>query len=232
MPREGHDDVSRRHARQDEDFNPRAPRGARRILSAKLWPTNIFQSTCPARGTTIGPTDIFRLGIISIHVPREGHDPAPTLSGTSGRNFNPRAPRGARQHVIAAKCAYLRFQSTCPARGTTIKSYHARAYCCHFNPRAPRGARLHCRCQRSACSCISIHVPREGHDNNNIAGKVAAGDFNPRAPRGARLHTDKGTLSLAAYFNPRAPRGARQDGNQKMIEFVLFQSTCPARGTT
>ncbi len=34
----------------------------------------LFQSTCPARGTTIESLDGFRDPVISIHVPREGHD--------------------------------------------------------------------------------------------------------------------------------------------------------------
>ena len=33
-----------------------------------------FQSTCPARGTTLWMTIIAAMGGISIHVPREGHD--------------------------------------------------------------------------------------------------------------------------------------------------------------
>ena len=60
---------------QVNNFNPRAPRGAR-------------------LGVGVGYADF---GVISIHVPREGHDigsvsPPPIKS----LDFNPRAPRGAR----------------------------------------------------------------------------------------------------------------------------------------
>ena len=57
------------------------------------------------------------------------------------RNFNPRAPRGARQVMPTSSSMRAPFQSTCPARGTT----HA----------GKRHVKL---------VAISIHVPREGHD--------------------------------------------------------------------
>ena len=78
-------------------FNPRAPRGARHLVTDVLHytgdisihvpreghdciPTStaraakLFQSTCPARGTTHVRTGMTAFHMISIHVPREGHD--------------------------------------------------------------------------------------------------------------------------------------------------------------
>ena len=57
----------------------------------------IFQSTCPARGTTNQYYRKAKSSDISIHVPREGHD----------------HPLTRVVYPVAA------FQSTCPARGTT-----------------------------------------------------------------------------------------------------------------
>ena len=37
----------------------------------------VFQSTCPARGTTANANNYDSAVLISIHVPREGHDPFP-----------------------------------------------------------------------------------------------------------------------------------------------------------
>ena len=201
----------------DDDFNPRAPRGARLKAAAParrpqnisihvpreghdvnppkvLTKFHVFQSTCPARGTTRKIYWRVYCLLISIHVPREGHDTlavhkqpfklchfnpraprgarlaADSIKKTP-RNFNPRAPRGARlvyhdrhrggdrfQSTCPARGTTLparatvsrrrRFQSTCPARGTTPPVsciYHSST---NFNPRAPRGARrqgfLHC----------------------------------------------------------------------------------------
>ena len=101
-------------------FNPRAPRGARHTQGLQLTP--------------------YRL--ISIHVPREGHDRNKNMEIINASNFNPRAPRGARPFYLP------------PPHPVTAD----------FNPRAPRGARL-CNPFYTICTqCISIHVPREGHD--------------------------------------------------------------------
>ena len=103
------------------NFNPRAPRGARRLLWDYYTLADLFQSTRSARSATAH----FRQGaphfVISIHALREERDPR-------GRRplwcrslyFNPRAPRGARPALFLL-------------RGDKTHD---------FNPRAPRGARL------------------------------------------------------------------------------------------
>ena len=146
---------------------------------------------------------------ISIHVPREGHD--------IGLKIN--------------RIIIRRFQSTCPARGTTTATNTRTARHQNFNPRAPRGARL-----------------------NVILVREITRNFNPRAPRGARLSdvfADDSNYLISIhvpreghdsflevcdmarfYFNPRAPRGARHRRRYQVDETSKFQSTCPARGTT
>ena len=235
-----------------------------------------FQSTCPARGTTnrVGNHDICRT--ISIHVPREGHDPLesvqhldkPSISihvpreghDTSSTDlskrksdFNPRAPRGARQNLGISNTSEKEFQSTCPARGTTCNESVKGDDAEYFNPRAPRGARrkllsrsYNAMTFQSTCPArgttesdrvrffaagISIHVPREGHDSFQLGSKIMPNYFNPRAPRGARLIGPR-LLTGAIYFNPRAPRGARPSVSAVVVGVIVFQSTCPARGTT
>ena len=98
VPREGHDARSNNKSMAVWYFNPRAPRGARR------------------RGT--GKT--YGAFAISIHVPREGHDSSFQELNPCFTYFNPRAPRGARLNTSGARCKHRRFQSTCPARGTTV----------------------------------------------------------------------------------------------------------------
>ena len=126
-----------------------------------------FQSTCPARGTTLYLYADARYQTISIHVPREGHD----------------------MLILCCLHPMTTFQSTCPARGTTMIKLAAFGQHCNFNPRAPRGARpglylerhqsrnFNPRAPRGArrviCpqsvrkNAISIHVPREGHDSKH-----------------------------------------------------------------
>ena len=124
-----------------------------------------FQPTCPVRGTTAGaaapcmPWTYFN--------PRApyGARPSWTACGTTTRtNFNPRAPYGARQERVAAHARSIRFQSTCPVRGTTSFGTPAPGTTADFNPRAPYGARPLRLGVAVKAEVISIHVPRTGHD--------------------------------------------------------------------
>ena len=56
------------------DFNPRAPRGARRFEQFPIQTLSEFQSTRPARGATNHKRILQILITISIHAPREGRD--------------------------------------------------------------------------------------------------------------------------------------------------------------
>ena len=234
VPREGHDHLAAHSITKTPDFNPRAPRGARPCTTATAGECVPFQSTCPARGTTV-----------LLYVCQEGR-----------AYFNPRAPRGARHDINAAALSLCRFQSTCPARGTTADSGQADGHPLDFNPRAPRGARraslLVLRSSRSfqstcpargttmpsticafpPCS-ISIHVPREGHDLATAPHPPPRlRNFNPRAPRGARPACQR-TVLRRGLISIHVPR----EGHDKAAGFgrvadAIFQSTCPARGTT
>ena len=232
MPLAGHDPDSadRRHPRQN--FNPRAPCGAR--LNYEVLTTiyrQRFQSTCPLRGTTGDGEGQQGHRPISIHVPLAGHDfvaPAPTVTAYY---FNPRAPCGARHNRACKGKVSPNFNPRAPCGARLAHSRLAKASTRHFNPRAPCGAR---RCHRYT-SYTAMH-------------------FNPRAPCGARRQTCWGSPSRC-YFNPRAPCGARRsitacsnsggsisihvplaghDGAQHLHQLRRngFQSTCPLRGTT
>ena len=147
---------------------------------------------------------------ISIHVPREGHDVLIVITSRGYRiRFQSTCPaRGTTYLCADISIKFHVFQSTCPARGTTLSLQKFRPCFTYFNPRAPRGAR------RPLCILYKNH-----------------GDFNPRAPRGAR-HCDAEWACRSNYFNPRAPRGARRYCAYCTKAYGRFQSTCPARGTT
>ena len=143
VPREGHD-ISNLTGRRD---------------------FTAFQSTCPARGTTLGSPAMASSREISIHVPREGHDSTHKPKCFKHCHFNPRAPRGARlfdKYVIARVFA---ISIHVPREGHDAENV-AKTY---------------------TGSHISIHVPREGHDGGWAEFREAILYFNPRAPRGARL---------------------------------------------
>ena len=53
---------------------------------------SIFLSTCPVRGTTLIVKTMGKDIVISIHVPREGHDNLQRYPARSNVYFYPRAP--------------------------------------------------------------------------------------------------------------------------------------------
>ena len=185
-------------------FNPRAPRGARHFRSSSDAERKEFQSTCPARGTTHPSKSFAQVSRISIHVPREGHDSHKRGQQRNGGYFNPRAPRGARlnsplnfalyghfnpraprgaRHPQHLHPQHLhRFQSTCPARGTT--EYLSTVFLYNF---------------------ISIHVPREGHDLLTIVVLPSLMAFQSTCPaRGTTVgHTDSGRVQAISIHVPR-----------------------------
>ena len=110
----------RRGRRQrDQNFNPRAPCGARRNQIGDAALAEIFQPTRPLRGATC-----LRLRILTM-----------TLY------FNPRAPCGARRAgsiTFRLMSYYFNPRAPCGARRA---AQGKRPSSCYFNPRAPCGAR-------------------------------------------------------------------------------------------
>ena len=104
------------------------------------------------------------------------------------RDFNPRAPCGARH----------KFQGS-PFSSSSI-SIHA--------PLAGRDMRAALYIRVS--SEISIHAPLAGRDCRFYCPWfIGCLYFNPRAPCGARLNRFSLLMMIFNYFNPRAPCGAR-----------------------
>ena len=155
------------HIFLEDNFNPRAPYGARRHFRTAGRPLQQH---------------------ISIHAPHTGRDLTPAILRRCPENFNPRAPYGARPASFASSCkstsisihaphtgrdysfAVLSiigrlFQSTRPIRGATWHTARTATLPKeYFNPRAPYGARLSLIASPIWC-CLY---------------------FNPRAPYGAR----------------------------------------------
>ena len=79
-----------------KDFNPRAPRGARLIAFGDIRGTNEFQPTRPARGATAAAGTINEEALISTHAPREGRDIGRAVVGAVGDRISTHAPREGR----------------------------------------------------------------------------------------------------------------------------------------
>ena len=192
-------------------FNPRAPCGARRQALPRLRRSLAFQPTRPLRGATFQRLLEHWISAISTHAPLAGRD----LSGTQARpdlsNFNPRAPCGARR-----ACSDWQFDRVC-----------------EFQPTRPlRGATV-ITARRAATSMISTHAPLAGRDRPVLADFLAhVDDFNPRAPCGARRRWGSDPRHTGSHFNPRAPCGARRQALPRLRRSLAFQPTRPLRGAT
>ena len=162
----------------------------------------------PREGHDYSLAGMYRQRQISIHVPREGHDPKQTALLLPDIDFNPRAPRGARLKNAVIRGHSCQFQSTCPARGTTlvIAKQDGSAFISIHVPREGHDAPALIIHQQPT---ISIHVPREGHDQPQMPPTVRRQLFQSTCP--ARGTTKK---------------------RRNLHIIPSFQSTCPARGTT
>ena len=137
-------------------------------ISFTMRTCSIFQSTCPVRGTT------------RHHI----------FGGANRKNFNPRAPYGARPlHHCTTHYGRIHFNPRAPYGARPPKRARSWGRSWYFNPRAPYGARpdqqpMPPHPQRFQSTCpvrgttsaaafseikkpISIHVPRTGHDSKN-----------------------------------------------------------------
>ena len=164
VPREGDDCIGTPPTPPDNHFNPRPPRGGRPFYPRLSLPPAKFQSTSPARGTTRYSRIRGTETSISIHVPREGDDRTHDTNNVAVLRISIHVPReGDDIQELSFKSMNLEFQSTSPARGTTV-------------PCARHERRV----------VISIHVPREGDDYLATTNGAPPLHFNPRPPRGGR----------------------------------------------
>ena len=212
MPREGHDGKHRRYLRDTGVFQSTCPARGTTLCDYIIPQIIRFQSTCPARGTTVLYDyiipQIFRF---------QSTCPARGTTSFNERYFNDFTEfqstcpaRGTTVLPVPRPPMHRIFQSTCPARGTTRPRNYHKSHAMDFNPRAPRGARHTCVIQIVGVDYISIHVPREGHDPYTQSSRQHRAPFQSTCPA-------RGTTACPLAISSAS---------------FLFQSTCPARGTT
>ena len=153
------------------------------------------------------------------------------MTGGPSRNFNPRAPCGARPETNKPLKTAGKFQSTRPVRGATSDGSAGRP-CGPISIHAPRAGRdIYLVPQVGVLFVISIHAPRAGRDCG-LRIKPRGKGISIHAPRAGR----DGYRGLAIYFTkisihaPRAGRDRRPDLLSGMLSG--FQSTRPVRGAT
>ena len=99
----------------------------------------------------------------------------------------------------------------------------------YFNPRAPCGARPH-SAPPAREPVISIHVPHAGHDRG-LSGCRPINDISihvPHAGHDIKWDPDTHKMDISIHV-PHAGHDLSIDG---YFVLMIFQSTCPMRGTT
>ena len=214
-----------------QDFNPRAPCGARRFKAISEIPETEFQPTRPLRGATLlrHRPQLFR-----------GFQPTRPLRGAT-RNyvaprlteiFQPTRPlRGATDGASSPMTRTTKFQPTRPLRGATLRGPHDGPGPV-FQPTRPLRGATAAGDRDQAHDAISTHAPLAGRDQRTTPQRnECINNFNPRAPCGARRHSATPSPSTA-NFNPRAPCGARPGLSVDPGNPSEFQPTRPLRGAT
>ena len=148
------------------------------------------------------------------------------------RNFNPRAPYGARPRKQRLINAFTNFNPRAPY-GARPQELFGICLQTNFNPRAPYGARLDPKYIKDMYHAISIHAPHTGRDEAVAGGTLHIGLISIHAPHTGR-DTQMVKKKIAPYFhfNPRAPYGARLPSVVPETKHEEFQSTRPIRGAT
>ena len=174
-----------------------------------LWAW-VFQPTRPLRGATRTPIKLRDCFLISTHAPLAGRDRSSIKVTINKRDFNPRAPCGARPRHIQ------RF---------------ARAF--YFNPRAPCGARRLPRRLTASSATFQPTRPLRGATVQKSNQNAVEPQFQPTRPlRGAtRANIEKTAAKI--IFQPTRPlRGATFRRIDLCFDVIIFQPTRPLRGAT
>ena len=192
----------------------------------------IFQSTRPIRGATKTDNDI-RPGIsISIHAPHTGRDTSRARhTAHNDKDFNPRAPYGARPQHGEKQRQHQEFQSTRPIRGATTINDILEGIVTFQSTRPIRGATA-LRRRWNRRYDISIHAPHTGRDSGGIPIQGYLPHISIHAPHTGRDYSGFLSLACDAIFQSTRPiRGATLSAHSFRAA-TIFQSTRPIRGAT
>ena len=215
------------------NFNPRAPCGARQQSSTQKHNKNRFQPTRPLRGATLRDFLCKRKRGISTHAPLAGRDVLIVFRVDDSFHFNPRAPCGARRGASPIGCGVrIHFNPRAPCGARPCESGKPLSHRKYFNPRAPCGARLNECCGSRRRCIISTHAPLAGRDfiSSKLCTKL---QISTHAPLAGRDSTSIITLSCSLRISTHAPLAGRdQIMSIAFIASMGFQPTRPLRGAT
>ena len=194
-----------------DNFNPRAPCGARQKQAHRSR----------------------RKSPISIHAPLAGRDGGSIVDGILQGIISIHAPLAGRDLVDIADDGRIdQFQSTRPLRGATTK-YVSTLSLLQISIHAPLAGRDRGGTVPVPRLCgISIHAPLAGRDDGSRDGDRRSERFQSTRPlRGATAATlDEARAAVISIHAPLAGRDVERDG--RGAGAGAFQSTRPLRGAT
>ena len=169
----------------------------------------IFQPTRPLRGATHNKAE------------------TPTLS----KNFNPRAPCGARRQGGQVADNGIGFQPTRPLRGATLPRLGGSDRTAQISTHAPLAGR---DAIEKADDMIQYEFqptrPLRGATPSSPATAAAIWTFQPTRPLRGATRTAAAAAAEAAHFNPRAPCGARRIFNNHIVTSLMISTHAPLAG--
>ena len=206
-----------------------------------------FQPTRPLRGATKSQQKPRKAFLFQPTRPLRGATGILAIGFVHNSYFNPRAPCGARQLIVAVSTILTTFQPTRPLRGATT-CIDGLPFTSVISTHAPLAGRDPPEPPEDTPEIISTHAPLAGrdfrflHELNDtdisthapLAGRDyvthirnrSRRNFNPRAPCGAR-QTAQADLQPEQNFNPRAPCGARPRPKRPKPPRAYFNPRAP-----
>ncbi len=172
------------------------------------WQTAIFQSTRPMRGATAHGVKAGHFGDISIHAPHAGRDRSGRWPRRCRKNFNPRAPCGARLGRAQPGDVAI-----------------------HISIHAPHAGRDFLKSGGKTRKNISIHAPHAGRDGAGCAERRMR-RISIHAPHAGRDTGDKLNVLVVDTFQSTRPMRGATKMRACIIPSTVFQSTRPMRGAT
>ena len=192
----------------NNDFNPRAPCGARQKNRLYQKQKQNISTHAPLAGRDLTIHVLVLYILISTHAPLAGRDPMMQATRLHTKNFNPRAPCGARRWCNGSTSRSERISTHAPLAGRDRKRGERKTFVI-ISTHAPLAGRDFLSFALALLFFISTHAPLAGRDSNFAKFLNGNTDFNPRAPCGARPVGVR-VIRPPFYFNPRAPCGARR----------------------
>ena len=212
------------------NFNPRAPCGARHVLMLFDNGNEIFQSTRPVWGATLAASELPpSIVVFQSTRPVWGATKVDAFA-ISGIDISIHAPRvgrdGSVEPVVRRK---VRFQSTRPVWGATVPG-NAVQLCSLISIHAPRVGRDVVSWSTASIAVISIHAPRVGRDRGGLLRRSPRRPISIHAPRVGRDNSKFPVGAKPKHFNPRAPCGARLHDPVELARDLLISIHAPRVG--